>query len=177
MPKEENQRSIPTPVICRNTSFIAKPQTHYEGSNSSPSSPGSIKSEGCDRVEDEMEMCVEEYQRALRNQRKQSTNSLSKTVKTEVPDCPSTVLRESPEVNIRKAHHHVPIQPVPVYNNSRCGFLLSLENYRKNQPVIEVYEKHDNSTRNLALDNNPHKRVESPRLLLVPTYADEALVS
>lgn len=151
--KEEDQIAIRTPVICKHTSFIAKPQTNFVGESngsSSPSSPSSIKSEeGSHSVE--LSECLEEYQLAQEKQLKQGNPHKRPRLSADdgSTNCVSSVLRERPQLNIVRKTPHVPIQPVPVY--TKCNFRQAIE-----------YSQ---------------RRYESPHMILAPTFNDPAVGS
>ncbi|XP_035216485.1 uncharacterized protein LOC118189894 isoform X2 [Stegodyphus dumicola] len=149
--KEECQKSIPTSVICKNTSYIEKPKRVFIEQPCSPPSPASsTKSENSDKMEEDR--CVEEYQQALQKQLMHSNcckhlRSIVTPKKENLPKAKycNPVFKEIPKTNFMQKAPHVPIQPVPVY--SKCF----------TRPVVD----------------NSQRRYESPHLLLVPTYNDD----
>ncbi|XP_054715470.1 uncharacterized protein LOC129224947 [Uloborus diversus] len=150
MAKKEGQKSIPTPVICKNTSYVEKPKVEefmeeiYPPASAPPSPASSTKSSDSS-YSAEYQKCIQEYHMA-KEQQKQMLEQFHQFIKKEPSDDEECIspLRDSNSYNYRKTPH-VPIQPLPVYN-SKCSLKA-------------------------AIDNN-QRRYESPHVLLVQTYND-----
>lgn len=175
--KSENG-GIPTPVICKNTlgrgtELVGRDYLEESSSNSSSTSPFSIKSEDCDQAQDQIvyeEKDYQEYQNALKRQRKQSSpnHCPQEVIKTEnVEVLQSCILRESPQINIARKAPHVLSQVVPVYSSKNVS----------RQTVENSPKSEENSTNQQTAHNplkkqieNTQRRVESPSIFYVPTY-------
>ncbi|KAG8190387.1 hypothetical protein JTE90_022030 [Oedothorax gibbosus] len=149
--KEENQRSIPTSVIRKNTSYIEKLPVKAvykmedldleDDLSPIPPSPTSSERSSSSDDQEEMKTVFFQYMLAQKNQRQNGYTSDDNTGNQYESCTKGDVLRESNGVSLRIPH--VPIQQVPVYSGSVKSFYDSSQ-----------------------------KRYESPRVLLVKTYND-----
>lgn len=176
--KSENG-GIPTPVICKNTlgrgtELVGRDYFEESSSNSASTSPLSVKSEECDQAQDQIvyeEKDYQEYQNALKRQRKQSSpnHCPQAVIRDENLEVYRTlsILKESPQLNIGRKASHVLSQVVPVYNSKNVS----------HQTVENLPKSEENSTNQQAAQNtfkkkieNTQLRVESPGIFCVNTW-------